>query len=85
MAPSNFGLHKLLQDAKVANKPVVGMQYHVSRFIVRYVILTVASSVNIAGSWLMLPGASLARMIAQMKFDVSLFYQGVRDLHPDSS
>ena len=37
----------------------------------------------------MLPGASLARMIAQMEFDVSLppppFYQDTRDLHPDSS
>ena len=71
MPPSNFGLHKLLQNGREAKKPVVGEPCLLFRFI-GHMALMVTYVVWIVGSWLMLPGASLARMVAQMGFDVSL-------------
>ncbi|SJL01566.1 related to 2,4-dihydroxyhept-2-ene-1,7-dioic acid aldolase [Armillaria ostoyae] len=60
-----LGLHKVMADAANSNprKPVVGKCFSTEFFT--------SSLTIVVGSWLMLPGASLARMTAQMGYDAS--------------
>lgn len=62
-----LGLQRVLRDAQNPRRPVIGMD-----------CLSLTDSCIDAkqGSWIMLPGASLARMVARMGYDVSTSLSG---------